>query len=187
MTNWPPLQIAAFVLLSAVLIYLSRRSLRNKASHGFTRFFAGEAILALLVWNAPVWHDAMFSFRQLVSWTLLFTSPAIAIMGVRALKALGKTSELRQDDALFGFERTGQLVTSGVFSLIRHPMYSALALLAWGAYLKGVNPWTTALVALASLALWLTAKRDETECLAYFGKAYADYMKSTKRFIPYVI
>ena len=35
-----------------------------------------------------------------------------------------------------------------------------------------------------SVLLYLTARRDEAECLAYFGQPYADYMKRTKGFIP---
>jgi hypothetical protein len=45
----PILQISAFIALTFVLIYLSRKPLLNKEAHGFTRFFAWEAILALLV------------------------------------------------------------------------------------------------------------------------------------------
>lgn len=186
MVNGLPFQLAAFVLLSGVLIYLSRKPLRDRSAHGFTRFFAWEAILALLVWNAPVWHDDLFSVRQIASWVLLFTSPMIAILGLRALKAVGKTSELRQDEGLYAFEKTERLVTTGIFAFIRHPMYTALILLAWGAYLKGVNLWTTGLVLFATLAIWLTATRDEAECRAYFGEAYAEYMASTKRFVPKV-
>lgn len=187
MMNWLPLQIAAFVVLSGVLIYLSRKPLRDKAAHGFTRFFAWEAILGLLVLNAPAWHDDIFSVRQMASWCLLFASPVVAFLGVRGLKANGKPSELRQDEALFDFEKTGHLVTTGIFALIRHPMYAALILLAWGIYLKGVSPWTTGLAVLATLMMWITAVRDEAECRAYFGDAYTCYMKSTKRFIPYVV
>ena len=187
MTNWIPIQITAFVLLSGALVYLSRKPLRSRAAHGFTRFFAWEAILALLVWNAPVWHDDMFSLRQTVSWFLLFTSPVVAVLGWRGLKVAGQSDELRHDEALYGFEKTGQLVSTGIFAFIRHPMYAALLLLAWGIYFKGLNPWTTVLVAFASLTLWWTAKRDEAECLAFFGEAYADYMKRTKRFVPFLI
>lgn len=187
MTNWLPIQLAAFVLLSGVLTYLSRKPLRSRAAHGFTRYFAWEAILALLVWNAPVWHDDMFSLRQTVSWALLFTSPVVAVLGWRALKVAGQPGELRQDEALYGFEKTGQLVRTGIFAFIRHPMYAALLLLAWGIYFKGMNLWTTGLVAIATLTLWWTAKRDEAECQAFFGQAYADYMKTTKRFVPFVI
>jgi len=28
---------------------------------------------------------------------------------------------------------------------------------------------------------------DEKECIAYFGDSYRDYIKGTKRFIPFVI
>jgi protein-S-isoprenylcysteine O-methyltransferase Ste14 len=34
--------------------------------------------------------------------------------------------------------------------------------------------------------LILTAKADETECTNFFGAEYAEYMKSTKMFVPYV-
>jgi protein-S-isoprenylcysteine O-methyltransferase Ste14 len=40
-------------------------------------------------------------------------------------------------------------------------------------------------IALAvSLLLLLTALADERECLDYFGPAYAEYMRRTRRFIP---
>lgn len=187
MINWLPLQMAVFVVLSAVLVYLSRKPLRDTSAHGFTRFFAWEAILGLLVLNAPVWHDDLLAVHQIASWVLLFTSPVIAYLGWRALKTVGTTHALRQDKALYDFEKTGRLVTTGIFAFIRHPMYSALILLAWGVYLKDVNPWTTGLVVLATLMVWMTATRDEAECRAYFGESYAHYMKATKRFIPCVV
>jgi protein-S-isoprenylcysteine O-methyltransferase Ste14 len=34
--------------------------------------------------------------------------------------------------------------------------------------------------------LWLTAKRDEAECLQQFGEAYRDYMQRSRMFIPWV-
>nr|WP_298118638.1 hypothetical protein [uncultured Pseudomonas sp.] len=39
----------------------------------------------------------------------------------------------------------------------------------------------------ASPMLYLTAKRDEAECLAYFGDAYARYMQRSRMFIPWII
>jgi protein-S-isoprenylcysteine O-methyltransferase Ste14 len=181
------LQISCFALLSFVLIYFSRKPLLNKSAHGFTRFFAWEAILALLVLHAPVWHDHMFSTLQMVSWTLLIISPILAWLGLRALKHVGKNNAQRQDLALYQFEKTEQLVTTSIYGFIRHPMYASLIFLAWGAYLKDITPLSTLLVAIASLTLWLTAKRDESECLAYFGAPYASYMKASKRFVPFLI
>ena len=40
---------------------------------------------------------------------------------------------------------------------------------------------------MATLFLFLTALRDEKECLAHFGDTYRDYMRGTRRFIPFVL
>ncbi len=48
-------KIIAFVVLSLVLVFISRSSLRAPRSHGFYRFFAWEFILALFLLNANVW------------------------------------------------------------------------------------------------------------------------------------
>jgi protein-S-isoprenylcysteine O-methyltransferase Ste14 len=34
--------------------------------------------------------------------------------------------------------------------------------------------------------LVLTARADEAECVKFFGTAYEDYMKKSKRFIPFL-
>jgi protein-S-isoprenylcysteine O-methyltransferase Ste14 len=39
---------------------------------------------------------------------------------------------------------------------------------------------------LTTVFLILTAKADEAECIRFFGQEYAEYMKDTKRFVPYV-
>ena len=33
---------------------------------------------------------------------------------------------------------------------------------------------------------WLLSVWDEKECKAFFGEKYVDYMKRTKRFIPFI-
>lgn len=180
-------QATIFALLSSVLIYLSRKPLLSKTSHGFTRFFAWEAILALLVLHAPVWQDRMFSPLQWLSWLLLGSSAFLAFSGFRALKTEGQNSANRQDNALYQFEKTERLVTTKIYRFIRHPMYASLIFLAWGAYLKDISVLSTLLVVSASVLMWLTARRDEAECLEYFGEAYANYMKTNNRFIPFVI
>lgn len=158
----------------------------NKTAHGFTRFFAWEAILALLVLHAPVWHDNMFSPLQILSWTLLLTSPLLAVLGVNELKKVRGTNDNRGDASLYGFEKTERIATTSIYKFIRHPMYAALVFLAWGAYLKDITALSSLLVFIASVSMLLTAIRDERECMAYFGEPYANYMKTSKRFIPFV-
>jgi len=99
---------------------------------------------------------------------------------------VGLPSSTRQDAALLGFEKTTRLVTTGAFGYIRHPMYTALLCLAWGVFLQRFS-WPALLLVLASTALlFVTAAREEQECLAHFGDAYRDYMRRTRRFVPFL-
>lgn len=181
------LRPVVFVLGAAWLAWLSRAALLRPRSHGFTRFFAWVCMLALILLNLPVWHADPFRPRQLVSWVLLLASIGYAIEGFRLLRLVGKPAAARDEAGLFGFEKTTALVTTGLYRRVRHPLYAALLFLAWGAFLKDPSSLPGAvLVAIASLCLFLTAKRDEAECIGYFGPAYRDYMARTRNFIPFL-
>lgn len=180
------LQGAGMLVGSLLLIGISWRALRRPNSHGFYRFFAWESILALLVLNGPVWLEHKFAAHQLLSWALLFSSLVVLVLGLHQLRRFGRADTRRSDAELFAFERTSQLVSSGIFHYLRHPLYCSLLLLAWGTCWKQANGLTVALALLASLMLYLTAKRDEAECLTHFGAAYADYMQRSRMFIPWL-
>lgn len=179
-------QWLAFALGSAVLIGISWRVLRRPQSHGFYRFFAWELMLALLVLNAPVWFEDRYALHQKLSWLLLFTSLLVLGLGIFQLRRDGRASEQRIDDELYAFERTSQLVTGGIYRFIRHPLFCSLLLLTWGIACKQLNTLTLGLALLASALLYLAARRDEAECLAYFGEAYRAYMARSKMFVPYL-
>jgi len=165
--------------------WVSRRSLRNPRSHGFFRFFAWETILILFILNVNYWIVNPFSPTQIIAWTLLVFSLVLIVLGVQLFRKQGKPDPDRSDDpALIGIERTTQLVTSGLYKYIRHPFYSSLLFWGWGIFFKHPGWVPGALSAAATCFLVFTAKREESENLAYFGEDYREYMKSTKMFIP---
>jgi protein-S-isoprenylcysteine O-methyltransferase Ste14 len=78
------------------------------------------------------------------------------------------------------------LVTSGVYRWVRHPLYASGVLAAWGAFFKGAS-WTSAALARAATLLFAaTARAEEDEDAEKFGVAYAEYVRRTWRFIPFV-
>lgn len=180
------LQVLAFALGSLALLGISWRALKNVRSHGFYRFLAWEAMLGLLVLNAPVWFEGRYALHQKVSWVLLFASLTVLLFGVYQLRRDGRPGEQRQDDELYAFERTSQLVTGGIYRFIRHPLFCSLLLLTWGIACKDLHAVTLVLALLASVLLYLAARRDEAECLAYFGDAYRAYMGRSRMFIPWL-
>ncbi len=184
------LRVIIFAILSAALAYVSRASLKLPRSHGFYRFFAWECILGLFFLNFisfQRWFADPFSVRQLISWFLLMGCLVPAVSGVHLLRTQGKPDARRPHGAsLVWIEKTTQLVATGAFRYIRHPLYSSLLLLAWGVFFKHPS-WIGGGVALGATAFLLaTAKVEEVENVRYFGAAYRAYMQRTKMFIPFV-
>ena len=178
--------VLVFLLGSAVMFYISRSSLRQPHSHGYYRFLAWEAILALVAVNLGSWFAQPFSWNQLISWTLLVISLFLVVHGVYLLRKMGKPDSRRPDGALLSFEKTTRLVTRGAYRWIRHPLYSSLLFLAWGATFKQINFLTLFLAADATFFLVATARAEEAENLSFFGPAYREYMQQTKLFIPFI-
>jgi protein-S-isoprenylcysteine O-methyltransferase Ste14 len=181
------LRLALFLAASAVILVFSRRSLAQVRAHGFYRFFAFELLAALILLNAPAWFRDPLSKRQLISWALGAASIALAVEGFRLLRSVGSPSSTAGLETDLAFEKTTRMVTVGAYRFIRHPMYASLLALVWCAYLK--NPLKIESIALAltaTAALIATAVVEEKENLARFGQTYADYMRATSRFVPFV-
>ena len=176
-----------FAIVSLPLVYISWRTLFIIESHGFYRFFCWECIIWLFISNCKFWFGDPLSIRQILSWMLLFSSVYLVIAGVILLKRNGKPVRSRDDDELFQFEKTSQLIDQGIFRFIRHPLYSSLLFLTWGIFLKNIT-FSMLLVTLSSCVfVYLTALFDEKECIKYFGNQYIEYMGRTKMFIPFII
>jgi protein-S-isoprenylcysteine O-methyltransferase Ste14 len=179
-------KLIVFVLATALIAYVSRASLRAPRSHGFYRFFAWEAILALALLNIEIWFKNPFAWYQLISWPLLVISALLVLHGLQLLKKIGQPNAKRNDSPMLELEKTTTLVTIGAYRYIRHPLYSSLLFLAWGVFFK-LPSWPGIGLALAATAfLQATAKAEETEDIRFFGPAYQEYMQQTKMFVPFV-
>lgn len=181
------LRVALFFAASAAILPISWRSLRDRRSHGFYRFFAFELMIGLVLKNAPLWFRDPFSPRQITAWSLGAVSIGLAIEGFRLLRVIGRPTRPAPETANLAFENTTTLVTIGAYRWIRHPLYASLLALAWCAWLKDpLGAGSIALAAGASAFLLATAIAEERENLGRFGTAYAAYMEQTRRFIPLV-
>ncbi len=179
--------LPAFGIFSLLIIAISRRTLYDPRSHGFYRFLSWECIAWLLVNNFSFWFDNPLGIRQICSWIFLFAGLYLVIAGAILLKSVGKPTKMREDKNLYAFEKTVKLVDHGIFGYIRHPLYSSLIFLTWGILLKNPTLSLIIVAAFSTVFLYLTAVSDEKECVRFFGDKYLNYMKRTKRFIPFVI
>jgi protein-S-isoprenylcysteine O-methyltransferase Ste14 len=187
MTASAIIRISIFILASIGIVYISRSSLRAPLTHGFPRFVVWESVLALFCIQVPHWFRNPFAIYQVFSWLFLIISILLIISGPLTLQLNGKPDLSRSGEALLGIEKTTALVTQGIYHYIRHPFYSSLLFLGWGIYLKEPSSWLSfILLIVVSVSVIFTALIEEREDIHFFGPAYRDYIKVTKKFIPYV-
>ena len=179
-------RIIIFAILSILIIAVSWRTIFNFKSHGFYRFISWLCIAWLIATNYRDWFVNPFSIQQIISWILLIISGYLVIVGVILIKKTGKPKSDRNEKSLYQFEQTTELVDKGIFKYIRHPLYSSLLFLTWGIFLKNPAPVLFYISLLSTIFLYLTAIFDEKECILFFGDKYKEYMKRSKRFIPYI-
>ncbi len=169
-----------FLATLAFATYTWRYAIVIPRRQGPYRFVAFEGITAIVLLNYRQWFVDVFSPLQLVSFTALAISVYLALASYVLLKLRGRPQG--------HFEYTTELVTDNLYRYIRHPMYASLLFLAARAWLKQPLYWPAAIIfAVVVVALFLTAQAEEQDMSEAFGQPYADYMKTTKRFVPFVV
>ena len=172
------IRLIIFIVISVGFIVWSWPFLCNPRSHGFFRFFAFEATVALILLNIMQWFHNPLSTHQIVSWVLLGVSLFMAVHGFYLLNKIGKVKN-------YNIEETTALVMVGAYQYIRHPLYSSIFFMGWGVFFKDPSLLGIILVMAISAFITATAKVEERENLHKFGADYAEYMKKTKMFIPF--
>ena len=76
-----------------------------------------------------------------------------------------------------------KLITSGLYALMRHPMYTGVFLVAAGSLLMYFT-WTTLFLACFAPLTMLRAFREEKILAAEFGEQWQEYSQRVPMFVP---
>jgi protein-S-isoprenylcysteine O-methyltransferase Ste14 len=80
-----------------------------------------------------------------------------------------------------------ELIMSGPYAVVRHPIYTGLLLAFLGSALAR-GDWRAVLAfALAAAALWRKLRFEERWMRAQFGDAYAAYARRVSALVPFVL
>ncbi len=169
----------------------ARRSRRLGVQHNSRDFrenalllvsLSGLGILPLLYVATAFPRFADYGFRPTQAWLgVLFALGALLLFHSTHL-ALGRnwsvSLQLRKDH---------QLITSGIYRNIRHPMYTAFWL--WAIAQACLLPnWFAGFAGLVGFGLLFFGRiaREEQMMLESFGDEYREYMSRTYRVIPLI-
>lgn len=77
-----------------------------------------------------------------------------------------------------------ELVTHGIYTVIRHPIYVGVWLCAVGGELVAKSYLAIILGLVFGVVLYIQSKEEEKLLLVHFGEKYKTYLKKTSMFIP---
>lgn len=118
------------------------------------------------------------------------TNPILRIFGIILLILSGflgwlpvytfkKQGEVPEGE---GFVGTTKLVTTGIYSFVRHPQYLAGMLLGFS-FVMITQHWIVLALGIPFMAIFYLAGWDEDKfCVKKFGKEYEDYIRRVPRF-----
>ena len=119
-------------------------------------------------WNLMMFGGQLFSILMLL----------IAFLQTDSLSSIG----LRQ---LFEKEKSGALVTRGLYRVVRHPLYTFGLLFVWLTSTMTQNTLTVYIG--ATIYTLIGAYFEERKLLVEFGEAYAEYRRKTAMLIPWLL
>jgi len=192
--------IFVFILVTKILYLRLRRNVNPIAIGGGKKgiVLAVELIsfAGLLGWMAEVllyaFHAGFRIFPSPLDMQLL-SSPAAKLIGA-GLSALGLLIFAMAyvsfgDSWRVGFDvkKPGALVTSGVFSVSRNPIYLCLDLWFIGTFLINGTLIFLIFAVLAVAAMHWQIRQEETFLTNLYGQAYRDYCRQTGRYVSVAI
>jgi protein-S-isoprenylcysteine O-methyltransferase Ste14 len=103
-------------------------------------------------------------------------------LGISARKTIGTNWS---HAAEYQVKKKQELVTSGVYAFIRHPIYAGLVLSFIGGELVAKS-YVAFFGILFFIGGYYQARLEEKLLTAHFGESYKTYMKRSKMFLPYL-
>jgi len=143
-----------------------------------------QAVLFALIGIGPRSLQAIPAWPE--PWAAIATWLGLAMMLVGAVLALSGVLRLGHNLTALPYPKDdSQLVETGAYGIVRHPIYSGLIIgaLGWGLWL---NAGLTLLFALGLFVLFDLKLRREERWLCERYPGYDEYQKRVKKLIPWV-
>ena len=134
--------------------------------------------LQLLGWS--IWPFVNSSLIQVFGLTLVIVSTVVSVWARRII------GHNWSHAAEYQIKKNHQLVETGIYQYIRHPIYTGIVLSIIGAELVAGSYLVIVFLVILPIVAYNQARKEEEILTKKFGQNYQRYMRNTKMFIPFV-
>jgi protein-S-isoprenylcysteine O-methyltransferase Ste14 len=181
------LLLGIFYLISELLLTVTRRS-RSRTGTRQDQSTLGVLWLVIMasvvagVCVARYWPAAALAHGRVVAFASVVLFVAGLVLRWWAIITLGRFFTVDVT-----IEKDHQLVERGPFRVVRHPSYTGV-LLAFVGFALSLRNWAAFLVVILPIfAAFIHRMNVEERALSRaLGSSYTDYMRRTKRLVPFV-
>jgi protein-S-isoprenylcysteine O-methyltransferase Ste14 len=131
------------------------------------------SLIVLGVLGDMMWKGGDILPLEYIGYALYVPGAIFVISSFISLKHKGKPES--------GWEHTTMLIDSGVFRIVRHPLYLGSALFTIGIILLIQSIPSTILGLVAIFCFWMTFKKEDEFNVKKFGDVYKEYMEKVPR------
>jgi protein-S-isoprenylcysteine O-methyltransferase Ste14 len=125
----------------------------------------------------PAWGDPWLALGRVVGVVLVGAGGLVAVLALVGLRE-NLTAVPRPVDG-------GRLVDTGVYGLVRHPIYTGIIVAAVGWGCATASPAALAMALVIGVFFDVKSRREEAWLLAAYP-AYADYRIRVRKLVPFV-
>ena len=176
-----PATLVAWLLIHGLVSFWRRM--------GATKAAVSVSLLTILVAAAMyLVHEPLLRVHLGFHWPLV--TVAVALLGLSGYLNARVYRETPKWMALglaeLSSDASGQLITTGLYSRLRHPRFAAMALAVAAIALLTNYAALYALFGLYAGVIFVIALLEERELAERFGREYVEYARAVPRFIPRV-
>jgi protein-S-isoprenylcysteine O-methyltransferase Ste14 len=129
------------------------------------------------------WLFPAFVLTLLLSLTLRIVAGVALVAAGAALAVAGRNAFMRSGTNVNPYKPVTALVTTGIYSYVRNPMYVGLALLVAGIGIAFASDWILVMLVVQILTIHFgVIRREERFLAAKFGDEYRQYKEKVPRY-----
>jgi protein-S-isoprenylcysteine O-methyltransferase Ste14 len=180
----------AFLVYWQIMWQITARGAKNTARLEPASSRALRAVLFAVAIVLFSWHTMPVRWLRIHLWPQSYTLYNVAIAMTAAGIAFAVWARVHLGtnwSRSVTVKQNHELITTGPYRLVRHPIYTGLLFGLLGAVAAEGQVQALIALALISWALWRKLRLEEAWMREQFGESYTDYSRRTATLVPFLL